>query len=426
MTDRREFLRTLGAAAAVPAFSRRGAGSFEEVLAGWAHQSLAAAAGDEEFWETVRGEFRQSPAFVNLENGYLSPQPESTLRVLEEEIRAFNLRPSHYMRRDWNADRQRVTRELAELAGCGSDELVITRNTTEALGTVIAGLPWREGDEAVMTDQDYGTMLEQFRQVGRRHRVKCVEIPLPLHPGDDEEIVQAYERAITPRTRVLLVTHMINLTGQILPARKIAEMAHARGVEVILDAAHSFAHIEFEFRETGCDYLGASLHKWLCTPAGAGILIVRREKIAGVWPLLGETSLPADDIRKFERLGTQPAWILRTIPEAIRFHRAVGPARKEARLRSLQQRWTSRAAEVSGVTLNTPGGTRSCAIANVAVEGKSPAAVSDALFERHRIYTVPIDHPTAGGVRVTPHLYTRPADLDALVDALAAIARGKG
>jgi selenocysteine lyase/cysteine desulfurase len=251
----------------------------------------------------------------------------------------------------------------------------------------------------------------------------CVEIHVPLHPRDDQDIVDTYARAITGRTKLLLLSHMINITGQILPVRKIADMAHARGVAVIVDAAHSFAQIVFNVPDLDGDYFGASLHKWLCTPLGAGLLHVKQDRIRGVWPLFGETSVPDDDIRKFERIGTQPVWTMMAIADAIRFHNLVGGARKEARLRHLQEYWTSRVRGIPRVYLNTPEGGRACAIANVGIEGVKPGVISEALLDKYRIYTVAIDTAPVKGVRVTPHLYTTTAELDALVTAIGELAR---
>ena len=328
------------------------------------------------------------------------------------------------MRRRRAADYAAVKQQLADLAGCPADEIVITRNTTESLGTVIHGIDLEPGDEAVMCDQDYGSMLEQFRQQSRRRGLKCVEIQVPLHPRDDQEIVDTYARAITPRTKLLLLSHMINITGQILPVRKIADMAHARGVAVIVDAAHSFAHVVFTVPELDGDYLGASLHKWLCTPLGAGLLHVKKDKIRTVWPLLGDTSVPDDDIRKLERIGTHPvvdrAW---RSPTPSGSTTLVGGERKEARLRYLQQYWTDRVRDVPKVYLNTPPGARACGIANVGITGQKPGAIADALLEKYRIYTVAIDTVPVKGVRVTPHLYTTTAELDALVKAIGELAR---
>ena len=336
-TSRRAFILTAAAGAVVPVLGPAVLDALERRLEPFDRLSPSAAAADDRFWAEIRKVFPVPADYINLENGYSSPQPAPTYEAFQRHQAAINGGLSFYMRRRKAGDLEAVKKQLAELAGCPVEELVITRNTTESLGTVIHGIDLAPGDEAVMCNQDYGSMLEQFRQQSRRRALKCVEIDLPLHPASDDEIVETYARAITPRTRLLLVSHMVNITGQILPVRKIADMAHARGVEVIVDAAHSFAHVVFTIPELGGDYLGASLHKWLSTPLGAGLLHVRKEKIRGVWPLFGDTGMPPDDIRKFEHIGTHPSWTVLAIADAIRFHRMVGGERKEARLRFLQQ-----------------------------------------------------------------------------------------
>jgi selenocysteine lyase/cysteine desulfurase len=421
-TSRRSFLRTAVAGAAAPVLAPRFLDGLERRLEAFAGLSPASAAADDAFWNEVRTAFPVYADYINLENGYSSPQPAPTFEAFQRHERAINGGLSFYMRRTKAADLEAVKTQLAEVAGCPADEIVITRNTTESLGTVIHGVDLAPGDEAVMCDQDYGSMLEQFRQQSRRRGIKCVEISIPLDPRDDQEMVDAYARAITPRTKLLLLSHMVNITGQILPVRQIADMAHARGAAVIVDAAHSFAHLVFTMPDLDGDYLGASLHKWLCTPLGAGLLHIRKDKIRTVWPLLGDTSVPDDDIRKLERIGTQPSWTVLAIADAIRFHKMVGGARKEARLRYLQQYWTDRVRDIPKVYLNTPAGSRACGIANVGITGQRPGAIADALLEKHRIYTVAIDMVPVKGVRVTPHLYTTTADLDALVKAIGELA----
>ena len=422
-TSRRSFLRTAAAGAAVPLLSPRLLDSLERRLQPFGGLSPVVAAKAEDFWAEIRKAFPTHPDYINLENGFSSPQPAPTFEAFQRHQQAINGGLSFYMRRKKAEDLAAVKRQLAGLAGCPPDEIVITRNTTESLGTVIHGLDFAPGDEAVMCTQDYGSMLEQFRQQSRRRGLTCVEISIPLHPRDDQEMVECYANAITPRTKVLLLSHMVNITGQVLPVRKIADMAHARGVAVIVDAAHSFAQIVFTVPELDGDFLGASLHKWLCTPLGAGLLHVKKERIRTVWPLLGDTSVPDDDIRKFERIGTHPSWTVLAIADAIRFHTMIGPERKEARLRYLQEYWTDRVRAVAGVYMNTPTGSRACAIANVGIKGRSPGELAGLLFDRFRIYTVAIDTVPVKGVRVTPHLYTTTADLDALVKAVSELAR---
>ena len=422
-TSRRSFLRTAAAGAALPVFSPRVLDALERRLEPFNEPAPARAAADEEFWAEIRKVFPRPPEYINLENGYSSPQPGPTFEAFQRHQQVINGGLSFYMRRKKADDLTEVKKQLAELAGCPVEELIITRNTTESLGTVIHGLDLAPGDEAVMCDQDYGSMLEQFRQQSRRCGIKCVEISIPLQPRDDAEMVETYAKAITARTKVLLVSHMVNITGQILPVRKIADMAHARGVAVIVDAAHSFAHVAFTLPQLDGDYLGASLHKWLCTPLGAGLLHIKRDKIKTVWPLFGETSVPADDIRKLERIGTHPSWTVLAIADAIRFHKMIGAERKEARLRYLQQYWTDRVRDIPKVFLNTPPGTRACGIANVGMAGRTPGEFAATLFDRFKIYTVAIDTVPVKGVRVTPHLYTTTGELDALVKAIGEMAR---
>lgn len=420
-TSRRAFLRT---ALAVPALGPRTLDLLERRLEAFAGPDAAATATDEAFWAEIRKVFPIPTGYVHLENGYSSPQPTPVYEALQAHQREINGGLSFYMRRKRADDAVAVKRQLAALAGVPPEEVVITRNTTESLGTVIHGLEFAPGDEAIVCNQDYGSMLEQFRQQARRRGWVLTWVDVPLHPRDDQEVVDTYARAITPRTKVLLISHMINITGHILPVRAIADMAHARGVSVIVDAAHSFAQLDFTLPQLGADYLGASLHKWLCTPLGAGLLHIKKDQIKSVWPLLGDTSVPDDDIRKLERLGTQPSWTMLAIVDAIRFHTMVGAARKQARLRYLQQYWTDRVRDIPKVYLNTPRGDRACAIANVGITGMAPGDLATALFDRHKVYTVAIDTGPVKGVRVTPHLYTTTADLDALVTALQAIARG--
>jgi selenocysteine lyase/cysteine desulfurase len=289
---------------------------------------------------------------------------------------------------------------------------------------VIAGIDWQAGDEAVMAMQDYGAMLDMFALQARRHGIVNKAVSLPMNPQSDDEIVRLYAEAITPKTRLLMISHLVNITGQILPVTKLCDMAHARGVEVMVDGAHAFAHLEFAIPDLHCDYYGASLHKWLGCPLGAGLLHVRRDHIARLWPIYGDAGVPDDDIRKLNHTGTHPVHTDLAIQDAIAFHQGIGIQRKEARLRYLQNYWTNQVRGVPNVILNTPEDPRrSCAIANVGVAGIKPGDLSKTLLEKYRIWTVAIDGAGVHGARITPHLFTSTAELDALVAALKELAR---
>ncbi|MDB4889136.1 MAG: aminotransferase class [Gemmatimonadetes bacterium] len=413
---KREFVRTLGGASV-------GLLLGDKLWAQYAEQPAEALARDDTFWTLIRSKYRLKPDYINLENGYFSMQSEPVLDVFVAKVRDINYEASYYMRTTQYDDKTAVRKRLAAMGGCSHEELIITRNTTESLDTVIAGIDWKPGDEAVMAEQDYGAMLDMFKLQARRRGVVNRIVSLPIDPKSDDEVVQLYANAITPKTRLLMVCQMVNITGQILPVRAIADMAHQRGVEVMIDGAHAFAQLDFRIPDLGGDYYGASLHKWLGTPLGAGILYVKADKIAGLWPVFADSSVPDTDIRKLNHTGTHPVHTDLTIGAAIDFHEMIGIKRKEARLRYLQNYWTSGVRGVPKIVLNTPSDPkRSCAIANVGVEGVAPAALAKTLLDKYKVWTVAIDTANVHGVRITPQVFTTTAELDTFVRALKSIA----
>ena len=378
---------------------------------------------DEAYWNMVREMFKFSKEFINLENGYFSPQPMSTLQFHQSKEHEINSKSSWFMRREQHTALEHTRQNLAEFLGGPQEELAITRNTTESLNTIISGYPWQKGDEVIVGNQDYGSMLTAFRQQEKRAGIKLVMAQIPLHPKSDDDLVQAYMSLATPKTKVIHLTHMINLSGQLLPAKKIIGAAHAKGIEVMVDAAHSVAHIDFEPYDLGADYLAASLHKWLCCPLGLGVLIMQKKHISKIWPLMADDDFAIDNIRKFEHLGTRPPHSIFSINEAIRFHRAIGSTLKQDRLRYLKSYWVTKVKDLPHVSMNTPDDeNRSGAIANIAIAGLTPQQLSDKLLADAKIFTVAIDHPFIKGVRITPHLYTSLADLDKLVEAIKKMA----
>jgi selenocysteine lyase/cysteine desulfurase len=414
---KREFLRTLGSASLGAMFAPLG----PTMLARYAEMPNEQLAQQDAFWTSLRGKYRLTPDYINLENGYYSMQSEPVLEAFVDHVRTVNYQASRYMRTRQEDDKVKLRTRLAKVAGASVDEVIVTRNTTESLDTVIAGYDWKPGDEAVMSLQDYGAMLDMFKLQARRYGMVNRLVSLPLDPRSDDEIVQIYANAITPRTRLLMVCHMVNITGHILPVRAICDMAHSRGVDVMVDGAHAFAQLSFAIPDLGCDYYGASLHKWLGTPLGLGLLYVRKDKIANLWPIFGDEGLAETDIRKLNHTGTHPVHTNLSIENAIDFHESIGVARKEARLRYLQQYWTKQVRALPKIRMNTPSDPkRCCAIANVGVEGMRPADLARQLMERYKVWTGGIDNAAAGvhGVRVTPQLYTTTAELDVLVRGL--------
>lgn len=418
--QKRTFLKGLALAGASAPFT---AGAWENWLRAADKKKAAELATDEEFWAGIRGQYLLKPDYINLENGYYNILPKEILEGYIQHIRDVNYQGAYYMRTNQFDNKKASAARVAALTGCTTDELILTRNTTESLDMIIAGFPWQAGDEAVMAEQDYGAMLEMFKQVAKRQGIVNKKISLPHIPASDEEIITLYANAITPKTKLLMVCHMVNITGQILPIRKICDMAHSKGVQVLVDGAHAIAHIQFKIPDLHCDYYGASLHKWLCVPLGVGILYVRKEHIGKIWPLIAESDRKEDDISRLNHIGTHPVHTDLAIRNAIEFYEKLGPDRKEARLRYLQQYWTYKVRTLPNVIMHTPAdAARACAIANVGIKGMKPADMAATLLSKYKIYTVAIDNANVHGCRITPNIYTTTAELDVLVKAITEMA----
>lgn len=388
------------------------------------HLAPEEAAADEDFWATIQNSFSVTRELVNLNNGGVSPSP----RVVTEAVARYTWQQedatAYTMWQLMEPQSETVRAGLAELFGCDREEMAITRNASESLEALLLGIDLKPGDEILTTTQDYPRMLTTLRQRVRREGVVLKLVRIPLAPASPGEITQAFEQGITPRTRLVLVSHMVNITGQITPVREVCRLARERGIETVVDGAHSFAQLDFKQADLECDYFGTSLHKWLYAPKGSGMLYVRRDKIEKVWPLFAAEERQAADIRKFEEVGTHSAAPRLAIGEALLFHDAVGPRRKEARLRYLARRWMNHLKDVPRVRFNTSfADEQSCAIANVQIEGTNPADVANHLMAAHRIFTTPIIHEEFRGLRITPNVYTTLAELDRFCEAMEQVAR---
>jgi selenocysteine lyase/cysteine desulfurase len=349
--------------------------------------------------------------------------PQETLNTYLENVKKINFLASRYMRTVQLDNRNLARQALADMAGCSFDEVVITRNTTESLDLVIGGQDWKQGDEAIYAAQDYGSMMDMFRLMEERFGIVSRIVSLPNHPESDEEIVALYESQITDKTKLLMISHIVNITGHVLPVRKICDMAHEKGVEVMVDGAHAFAHLDFRIPDLHCDYYGASLHKWLSAPLGAGLLYVKEDKIKNLWPLFAAEELPRDDIDRLNHTGTTPVHVELTIPNAIAYHRMIGSARKQARLKYLKTYWTSKVRGIPNIVVNTPfDEERSCAIANVGIREMNSKDMANILFEKYNIWVVAIDRPGVHGCRITPNVFTSTRELDLFVEALTEMA----
>ncbi|MDE1176758.1 MAG: aminotransferase class V-fold PLP-dependent enzyme [Edaphobacter sp.] len=430
LNDRRSFLKmgALASAFSVNSLFRQAhAAEIESASAAVNHLGAAAAAQNEDFWGVIQRGYSVNTQIINLNNGGVSPAPIVVQQAVERFNQMTNEGPSYFMWQILDQGREPLRKKLAGLAGTSPEEIAIDRNATEALNTIIYGLPLKAGDEVVGSMQDYPNMMNAYRQRAARDGIVYKQISFDFPIEDKAKIVKAYEEMITPRTRLIHVTHMVNWVGQLMPVREIADMAHAKGIEVIVDGAHSFGLIDFKIPDLNCDYFGTSLHKFLSAPIGSGMMWVKRDKIEKLWPLTCYGDPHSPDIRKFEALGTRSFPIEQGIGEAINFHEAIGSRRKQERIFYLKNYWATRVQEIPGVKLHTSLDPRfSCAICGVSIDGVAPHDLMNALFDRYKIHTVSIDYEKIHCIRVTPHVYTTIADLDTFIGAMGEIAKKKG
>jgi selenocysteine lyase/cysteine desulfurase len=429
MSDRRRFLQKAGIFSATaflssfakPAWSR----NLESALRDAEGISASDLATEEDFWYYIQQSFTVSPSLINLNNGGVSPAPKTVQDAMKRYYDYCNEAPSYYMWRILDQGREPLRRNMAKLAGCDAEEIAINRNSSEGLETVIFGLQLKAGDEVVAAKQDYPNMINAYKQREKREGIKLVWINLDLPSEDDDYLVKQYVNAFTERTKVVHITHIINWNGQILPVKKIAKEAHKRGIEVVVDGAHSFAHFEFRIPDLDADYFAASLHKWLYAPIGSGMLYVRKEKIKTIYPLFATGDDPlGENIRKFEALGTRPFFIEQAIGKALEFHNMIGSERKEKRLHYLKNYWMEKVKDIPKVKLNTSMHPKyGCAIGNVGIEGKKPGELDSFLMDKYKVHTVGITWENIVGVRVTPNVYTTTENLDVLVDGITAFAK---
>jgi len=426
--DRRNFLSLAGTGLGLAALSSTTIASLlKEVEA--ATKSIARltpeqAALDEDYWSIIQNSFTVTRGIVNLNNGGVSPSPRLVTEALVRYIWQQEDATAYTMWQILEPQSETIRTGLAEMFGCDREEIAITRNASESLEILLMGMDFKPGDEVLTTTQDYGRMLTTLRQRERREGLKLKLIQIPIPPKNLNEITSAFEKGITSRTRLILMSHQVNITGQITPVKAVCEIARARGIETIIDGAHSFGQFDFKQQDLGCDYFGTSLHKWLFAPKGTGLLFVKRDKIEKLWPLMAAESKQAPDIRKFEEIGTHSAAPKLAIGEALLFHNGIGGKRKEARLRYLSRYWMNRLKDIPKVRFNTSfDPAQSCAISNVQIEGIDQSKIGSYLFDKHRIFTTPILHEEFTGIRITPNVYTTIGELDRFCNVMETIAR---
>src|ERR1051326_1556310 len=410
--DRRNFFQ-LAAGSAMVAFESNAIERAHAASRSVKDQTAAEISSDEDYWAEIRNCFTIDRNVINLNNGHVSPAPLVVQDAMRRYLEYSDMGPWHTLINNLERQIESVRRRLAAAAGCDAEEMAITRNSSESLENAQYGVDLKPGDEVLTTNQDYPRMLTTFRQRERREGIVLKTISFPVPPPSMDDLYNRFERAVTPKTKLILVCHITNRTGQIFPVKRICQMAHARNIPVIVDGAHAFSHFPFKISDLDCDYYGVSLHKWTYAPVGTGFLYVRRSRIASTWPLMAADKRQDTDIRKFEEIGTHPAANHNAITEALVFNENVGIDRKAARLRYLRDRWANRLAQNPKCKiLHSPDPAQSCGIGFLAFNGVEPAKIQETLWNNYNILTALMGHQEYSGLRITPNVYSTVKDID--------------
>jgi isopenicillin-N epimerase len=424
MWDRRSFLRSIAAGAGVVGLA--GHNSPEPLFAAdleIAGLNPGQVAANEDFWFGIQQAFTEDRNIINLNNGTI----QNGLRIVQDAVRRHNEFSSNAAAHSMGILAKEIEscrRRLASHLGCDSEELVICRGGTEAGQIPILGIDLKRGDEVITTNQDYPRMISTWKQREKRDGIVLRIVQLPAPPVPMEQFYRLVEQQVTDRTKVIHVCHMTHWTGQMAPIRLISDMAHTRGVEVLVDGAHGFMHVPFKLADLGCDYYTASLHKWLMTPPGNGFVRIPKDRIPKIWPLTPPWTDDPNDIRRFEDVGTRTPANRVAIAEAITFNEGIGIERKSARIRFLKERWANRLRVLPRVRFySSLEAAESCGIATFGIEGMDTAKLTEHLLDKWGIVVTPMKHPDGliDGIRVAVNVSLSAKEIDYFADVMEGI-----
>jgi isopenicillin-N epimerase len=386
-------------------------------ISGLSHEQVA---DNEDYWFGIQQAFTEDRNIINLNNGTI----QNGLRIVQDTVRRHNEftgNAAAYSMSILAKEIESCRRRLASHLGCDSEELVICRGGTEAGQIPIMGLDLSRGDEVIITNQDYPKLIASWKQREKREGIVVNFVQLPAPPVPLDQFYRLVEQQVTPRTKVIHVCHMTHWTGQMAPIRRISDMAHSKGIEVLVDGAHGFMHVPFKLADLGCDYYTASLHKWLMAPPGNGFVRIPKDKIPRIWPLTPPGIDDPKDIRRFEDVGTRTPSNRVAIAEAITFNEGIGIERKSARIRYLKERWANRLCTLPRVRFySSLDPAESCGVATFGIEGMDMAKLAGHLLDKWGIIVTPMKHPDGlvDGIRVVVNVSLSAKEIDYFADVM--------
>ena len=420
--SRREFAKYLlaGSAVSLSVLEGLNAGIYQKVTS-LNQKFLEDEAPDGVYWEEIRGLYDFEDRFIMMNNGTLGPMPKPVFNTLMRTFRVqmnnpydgYNYLPTF---------RESVRQKLAAFINASPDEVALTSNTTEGLNLVINGLDLKEGDEVLMSNFEHPGHLGPWKLKEKRTGVKLKQVNLGVTPKDADEIVGAFAAAITPKTRVISISHTVFITGLITPLKELSRLAHDKGLLILADSAHGIGMLDLDMKALGIDFFASSPYKWLGAPTGVGLLYVRKEALDKIWPTIVSSGWEsAQGAAKLDPSGQRSDAMLFALDEALNFNNRIGKSRIERRIKALSARLKQELGKTPGAKVHTPADPAlSAGLTAFSMAGVDPGKLVDYLREKYNLVvrTVGSKEAETLAVRVSTPIYISTKEVDMVVEGV--------
>jgi len=377
-------------------------------------------------WKAIAKQFRHTKSSINFNSGSSGVLSKETLKALQKNTQALAMLSPYKTLGKWQPAIKKIKQQLAESLSVNSQELAIVTNTTEAINVILSGIKFTKDAEIIFAKHDYPYVKNTVKNLCEKGSTTCHELDLNIEELSDEAIIQHYENAITKNTKLLILTYITHSIGRILPVKAITEIVHKYNIEVLLDAAHAYAHINHSIEDLACDYYATSLHKWLNAPYGTGLLYIKKENIKNIQLPLNTHDISSDDINKFEQLGTTAFQNQISIEPALAFHQQLTTKVKQAHLLKLSNYFIDEleAANIKNLKIITNRKLMQyCGIVTFSIKGTSSKKLADELFQNYGIIAKSTGLYKSSGIRISNNIFILKKDIDYLVDAINAISK---
>jgi selenocysteine lyase/cysteine desulfurase len=425
--NRRDFAKLFvaGTGLSALALSRLNAAMYQSITS-LNEKYVRDEAPDGVYWEKLKDKFLFQDNLIMMNNGTVGPMPKPVFNTLMRTFKVQACNPYDFYNY-FPRKKGEIRNKLARFINASPDEIVITRNTTEGMNFIANGLDMKEGDEVLMSSLEHPGGYNPWKLKEKRHGITVKEIPLGVPPLNVAEIVDRFKAAITPRTRVISISHTVYLTGLITPLKELCDMAHDAGILVLADSAHGIGMLDLDLHKIGVDFFATSPYKWLGAPTGCGVLYMKKESQKNIWPTIATSGWDqGDGASRFETLGQRADPLIFGLNEALDFQNIIGRKRIERRIKAMALYLKQELSKIKRVRLHTnmdpylSGG-----LTAFSMKGVDPQHIVDFVREKYNIVirTIGREKDNTQGVRVSTHIFVSFKEVDMLLEGIRRLDR---